>query len=205
MIIGLSGYAKSGKDTVADIIISIDSKQWVVKKFSGKLKQIASLLTGIDINKFEDQDFKDQIMPLEWVEQWVEGTTKYYKIMKVRDFLQKLGTEAVRDGLHKNAWVNALMSDYYGIYDIDTDVTNMPNWIITDCRFPNEFEAIRQSGGVVIRISRNGVKPVNAHPSEIALDGFDFDYVIENNGSLEDLKRSVNFMLNKLNESRSSI
>jgi hypothetical protein len=205
MIIGLSGYAKSGKDTVADIIISIDSNQWVVKKFSGKLKQIASLLTGIDINKFEDQDFKDQIMPLEWVEQWVEGTTKYYKIMKVRDFLQKLGTEAVRDGLHKNAWVNALMYDYYGIYDIDTDVTNMPNWIITDCRFPNEFEAIRQAGGVVVRISRDGVKPVNAHPSEIALDGFDFDYVIENNGSLEDLKRSVNFMLNQLNESRSSI
>jgi hypothetical protein len=205
MIIGLSGYAKSGKDTVADIIISIDSNQWVVKKFSGKLKQIASLLTGIDINKFEDQDFKDQIMPLEWVEQWVEGTTKYYKIMKVRDFLQKLGTEAVRDGLHKNAWVNALMYDYYGIYDIDTDVTNMPNWIITDCRFPNEFEAIRQAGGVVVRISRDGVKPVNAHPSEIALDGFDFNYVIENNGSLEDLKRSVNFMLNQLNESRSSI
>jgi len=207
MIIGLSGYAKSGKDTVADMIISVGSRPWVVKKFSGKLKQMASLLTGIPLVKFEDQEFKEQLMPLDWVEQWVEGTTKYYKLMKVRDFLQRLGTEAVRDGLHKNAWVNALMSDYVINKEYWNDIANgrdigdgYPSWIITDCRFPNEFKAIKDKGGIVIRINRDGIKPINAHPSEIALDDFNFDYVIENNGSLEDLKESVNFILNKINE-----
>jgi hypothetical protein len=165
------------------------------------------LLTGIPLVKFEDQEFKEQLMPLDWVEQWVEGTTKYYKLMKVRDFLQRLGTEAVRDGLHKNAWVNALMSDYVINKEYWNDIANgrdigdgYPSWIITDCRFPNEFKAIKDKGGIVIRINRDGIKPINAHPSEIALDDFNFDYVIENNGSLEDLKESVNFILNKINE-----
>jgi len=206
-LIALSGYAKSGKDTVADMIISVGSRPWAVKKFSAKLKQMASLLTGIPLVKFEDQEFKEQLMPLEWVEQWVEGTTKYYRLMKVRDFLQRLGTEAVRDGLHKNAWVNALMSDYVINKEYWNDIANgrdigdgYPSWIITDCRFPNEFKAIKDKGGIVIRINRGGINPINAHPSETALDDFEFDYVIENNGSLEDLKESVNFILNKINE-----
>lgn len=210
MIIGLSGYAKSGKDTVADMIISMHKEQWVVKKFSGKLKEIASLLTGINIAKFEDQEFKESLMPLDWVEQWMEGTTKYYRLMKVRDFLQRLGTEAIRDGLHKNTWVNALMADYKKIainWDCDgnSTVESYPNWIITDCRFPNEFKAIKDKGGIVVRVKRDGIVPVNAHPSETALDGFEFDYILENNGSLEDLKTSVTFMLNKFDESRNSI
>ena len=212
MIIGLSGYAKSGKDTVADFIIKNSSRPWVVKKFSGKLKEIATLLTGIDINKFEDQEFKDSLMPLNWVETSIEGTTKHYKLMKVRDFLQKLGTEAIRDGLHKNAWVNALMSDYVINKEHWSDIANgrnvgdgYPSWIITDCRFPNEFDAIKKSGGLVIRVIRDGINPVNSHPSETALDSFEFDFTIDNNGSLDDLERNVNFILNQVNGSRSGI
>lgn len=196
MIIGINSYATGGKDTVAKIIQELQpEKSWEVKKFAGKLKLIASLLTGIDVSLFEDQEFKEKLMPLEWVEQWMEGTTKYYKLMKVRDFLQRLGTESVRDTLHNDAWVNALMVDYNLDY----------NWIVTDTRFHNEAQAIRKSGGIVVRINRDGVKPINNHPSEVALDDFDFDFVIENNGSLEDLKRSVTFMLNKFDESRRNI
>ena len=211
MIIGLSGYAKSGKDTVADMIISMHKEQWVVKKFSGKLKEIASLLTGINIAKFEDQEFKESLMPIEWVEQWMDNTTMHYKLMKVRDFLQRLGTEAIRDGLHKNTWVNALMADYKNFhtdkFSVRQGITKpeYPNWIITDCRFPNEFRAIKDKGGIIIRIERDGILPINAHPSETALDAFEFDFEIENNGSLEDLRRSVTFMLNKFDESRNSI
>lgn len=246
MIIGLSGYAKSGKDTVADMIISMHKEQWAVKKFSGKLKEIASLLTGINIAKFEDQEFKESLMPIEWVEQWMDNTTMHYKLMKVRDFLQRLGTEAIRDGLHKNTWVNALMADYKINPSVTThwfnadwdeigqtwfvgdradlpkecrnryydkqenyfylnDRAELPNWIITDCRFPNEFRAIKDNGGIVIRIERDGIVPINAHPSETALDSFEFDFEIENNGSLEDLRRSVTFMLNKFDEGRNSI
>ena len=75
--------------------------------------------------------------------------------MTYREFLQKLGTEAMRDGLHTNVWVNALFADYIphkkeggfqrsvkdtnGIpYDFEYEV-EYPNWIITDMRFPNEL------------------------------------------------------------------
>lgn len=196
MIIGINSYSTGGKDTVAKIIQELQpEKSWEVKKFAGKLKTIASLLTGIDVSLFEDQEFKEKLMPLDWVEQWMEGTTKYYKLMKVRDFLQKLGTEAIRDVLHNDTWANALMVDY----KIES------NWVVTDTRFHNEAQAIRDFGGVVVRINRDGVKPVNAHPSEVALDNFEFDYILENNGSLEDLKRSVTFMLKKFDESRRNI
>ena len=57
MIIGLSGYAGVGKDTLAKYITQVDP-QFQVKKFSGKLKYIASILTGIPAENFESQDFK---------------------------------------------------------------------------------------------------------------------------------------------------
>ena len=191
MIIGLSGYAKSGKDTVAEIIQELQLNEWQIKKFSGKLKTIASLLTGISANKFEEQEFKQSALSNEWG-------------MTVREFLQKLGTDAVREGLHTNAWVNALMADYHT--DTKTEVlgefmkkvTPPCNWIITDCRFPNEAQAIKDKGGVIIRIDRPGIAPVNAHPSETALDNWDFDYKIANASDLVALKQSVEVLLNKI-------
>ena len=107
--------------------------------------------------------------------------------MTVRELLQKLGTEAIRNNLHENAWVNALMVDYR-----TTD-----NWIITDCRFPNEYEYVKKYGGKVIRINRPDVSAVNAHPSETAIDNYDFDGYILNDGSLELLEDSVVSLVDK--------
>ena len=67
------------------------------------------------------------------------------------------------------------------------------NWIITDVRFPNEAQAIKDRGGIVIRVNRLDVDkfttnfPQTLHPSETALDDYKFDHVIDNNGSLEEL------------------
>ena len=72
------------------------------------------------------------------------------------------------------------------------------NWIITDCRFPNEAEAIKDRGGIIIRVDRPGVEPVNAHPSETALDNLDFDYRIANVSDLVALKQTVEVLLNKI-------
>lgn len=205
MIIGLSGYAKSGKDTVAEMIQEIQPNEWQIKKFSGKLKVIASLLTGIPVDKFEDQNFKQSTLSSEWDQLYTAfGDEDISEPMSVRVFLQRLGTDAVRDGLHHNAWVNALMADYHteekeerlGAY---TKIVTPPsNWIITDCRFPNEAQAIKDKGGVIIRIDRPGIKPVNAHPSETALDNWDFDYKIANVSDLIALKQTVEVVLNKI-------
>lgn len=191
MIIGLSGYAKSGKDTVAEIIQDAQPNKWEVKKFSGKLKQIASILTGFHHNWFEDQDFKSSILG----EEWWKNYGDFYHQTTVRDFLQILGTDAIRNGLHNNAWVNALMADYK---PAKMDQYNPSNWIITDCRFPNEAESIKDRGGIIIRVDRPGVEPVNAHPSETALDNWDFDYRIANVSDLVALKQTVEVLLNKI-------
>lgn len=202
-LIGISGKVGSGKDTIGEIIqklcLTNKGPQFEIKKFAGKLKQTASLLTGISIEKFEDQEFKKTILGSEWgkttkqnplnaIEPFKDIT--FVEMMSVRDLLQKLGTEAMRNGLHENVWVNALFANY----------TEDKQWVITDVRFPNEFKAIKEKGGIVIRVNRpgygNSMKELaEAHPSETALDGHDFDYVIENDGNLEKLISKVKEIL----------
>lgn len=232
MIIGLSGYAKSGKDTVARIIQYINKKNsnveytleevidgefdglldieslWRIKKFSGALKKVASILTGIPVHKFEDQEFKESFLGNEWhieVETPLDvvfGDVQFMKMMSVRELLQKLGTDAIRNGLHPNAWVNAAMAGYkptiVGYDGNGSPVSELPHWIFTDCRFPNEAQAVKDRGGVVIRVDRPGVGPVNDHPSETALDDWDFDYKIANVSDLESLKYTVQLLMNKI-------
>lgn len=221
--------------------------EWEIKKFAWKLKEIASMLTGISVYKFEDQEFKKTYLGPEW-NQWsvvFKSTGERYGNfltkkeaeqfekkerqallwsstlktevkefpMTVRDFLQKLGTDGLRDGLHTNVWVNALFADY--IAEPDPAVAEFlkaeglpasmnggklvyPNWIITDCRFPNEAEAVKSREGIIIRVNRTGVKATNAHPSETSLDDWDFDYVIDNDGSMEDLLEKVKTIYEKV-------
>lgn len=238
-LIGISGRAGSGKDTVGDIIqyltsekddrlsfeewkkLALNNSYWANKKFAGKLKTIASLLSGANIEDFEDQEFKKGRMTSDWG-------------MTYREFLQKLGTEAMRDGLHENVWVNALFADYKGrktkIHQLtpvkqDFIVDTYPKWIITDMRFPNEMEAIEERGGITIRVVRehdikvqrsgnsddyviekfDKTNPKHAalklaessrlHPSETALDDAEFHYTIENDGTLEELIEKVKRLL----------
>ena len=233
MIIGINGYAGSGKDTVGTIIQYLKAKPqntsledvldfplthqwwledmstWEIKKWAGKLKAIASMLTGISQEKIEDQEFKKTNLGPEWnktvrifgeyYDGHVEDWTDVERPTSVRDFLQKLGTDAIRDGLHTNAWVNALMSDYKKIDYNDDEQPEYPNWIITDTRFPNEAQAIKDAGGLVIRVDRPGVKPINDHPSEVGLDGWKFDYKIANVSDLKALTGTVEMILVKQN------
>ena len=84
MIIGVSGYSGCGKDTVGTILQQIDKdSHWEIKKWAGKLKQVAELLTGIPVEKFEDQEFKKTNLGKQW-------NDRINNPMSVRDFLQKL-------------------------------------------------------------------------------------------------------------------
>jgi hypothetical protein len=180
MIIGINGKIGSGKDTIGEIIrgLCLTNKDQVfeIKKFAGKLKQIGSILSGIPVEKFEDQEFKQKHMGLEWE-------------MTYREFLQKLGTEAMRDGLHTNVWVNALFADYRLWSDGSKDW--YPNWIITDMRFPNEMEAIVEKGGLTIRVVRNN----NAKYSDKKVKSIlkDMGYVDLSDGVWEELAINEGF------------
>ncbi len=142
----------------------------------------------------------------------------------VRQFLQEVGTDVMRNVIHPNFWVNALFVDYKPTYNAKHPITvdTAPNWIITDVRFPNELQAIKDRGGVTIRVNRLSVEPSikdenwykglksynmlsksgeislkNLHPSETALDNAEFDYIIDNNGTIEDLIVKVKDILIK--------
>jgi cytidylate kinase len=209
-IIALSGYIGSGKDTIASIIKKLDvDHDWKIKKFGYKLKQIATILTGIPSDKFEDQEFKKTYLGDEWtVETKIDHTlikdgkatrAKVFNRMTVRDMLQKLGTEAIRNGLHPDTWVNALMCDYKKTKDKDEEYS-YPNWIITDLRFPNEYDAIKSMGGIIIRVNREiDVSDRLKHISEIALDDYKFDYVIDNTSDMDHLISEVTIFLKQFN------
>lgn len=132
-LIGITGYAGSGKDTVGLIIMHnlfwfVNKNSCSIQKFAAKVKEVASVLTGVDAIKFDDQEFKKAYNPL-------FGMTN-------RELLQKIGTEALRDHLHPDVWIKSLFKDYNPSKNI---------WIITDVRFPNEYQAIKERGGVIIR------------------------------------------------------
>jgi hypothetical protein len=183
MIIGINGYAGSGKDTVGTILQQIDrDSHWEIKKWAGKLKQVAELLTGIPVEKFEDQEFKKTNLGKQWNDR----------------INNPIGTEGLRDGLHTNTWVNALMADYKCVpADRAPNGWDCNNWIITDTRFPNEAQAIKDADGIIIRVTRPGIGPVNDHPSETGLNQWNFDYEIQNDGTLENLINSVKIFKQK--------
>jgi hypothetical protein len=213
MIIGINGKIGAGKDTVGTIIqgliLTNKNQFFEIKKFGGKLKQIASILTGIPVKKFEDQEFKTNLLDVQW------GTVQdiplnsippfadmqFNVMMTVREFLQKLGTEAMRDGLHKNVWVNALFADYKEYrrkVEDEEYVKEYPNWIITDLRFPNELDSVEKRDGITIKVTRSHEKNKNTaklHPSETALDKAVFDYEILNDGTMEELVQKVREIL----------
>lgn len=259
-IIGISGKIGSGKDTIGKIIqglmigednfvggvlgfldtydeyLDYEPKEWQIKKFAGKLKQIVSILTGIPVEDLEKQEVKDRLLSPEWQHIMTDNNTNEVSTTKrtVRYMLQQVGTNAMRYVIHPNIWVNALFADYNCSPNEQVGTTpenlkwiegDYPNWIITDCRFPNELEAIKVRGGVSIRVNRpyeinvdrghGNVTTVkydetnpdhvalvkghlaNQHESETALDDAHFDYVIDNNGTIEELIEKVKQILIK--------
>lgn len=137
-------------------------------KFGDKLKDIVSLLIGCSRQNLEDREFKERELGEEW---WCykgkDNTLIPYKpgdnmddenLIKPtpRLLLQLLGTECGRKILHPNIWVNSAFSTP-GQFLWNKE-SNMPEdthkLIFTDVRFPNEFKAIKERGGINIRIER---------------------------------------------------
>jgi hypothetical protein len=123
--------------------------------------------------------------------------------------LQYWGTEVCRKSFHDDIWIAALENK---LRNSEDDV------VISDCRFPNEIKAIRKAGGMVIRVvrgpepewydaavsanrgpnanvswalSRAKLERLNVHASETSWVGTKFDYVLDNNGTLDHLYQQV--------------
>lgn len=157
-------------------------------------------------------DFSTEADAMEYIKSnYRYGYTPEIKsyIITPRLLLQLIGTECGRKILHPNTWLNATFADWqpigYRSEPIDlpinvgsVDIVDYPNWIITDVRFPNEVTSIKQRGGIVIRLERDSATGVGVHESETSLDTYtEFDYTIQNNGTVDELVEQVRAILTK--------
>jgi len=192
-LVGLSGYARSGKDEAAKVLVEAG---WERIAFADKLRQMLYEINPIikherqfnEVLAHQDEEvvsvfYSDNVVRLQTIIDYYgwDGykSTPYGE--EIRALLQRLGTEGGRKTLWDSIWVDAALNDLKqdGLY------------VVTDCRFPNEAGAIKDRGGMVVRITRAGVGPANSHASETSLDDWKFDSFIRNDGSLEEFHDKV--------------
>lgn len=188
-IIGLSGFARTGKDEVASVLINEFGFQRVA--FADKLRDmIYALNPMVDISDLTC-DHADYNATKTWKSVYLQDvidvyTWDNYKESRygpeIRRLLQRLGTEAGRQTLWDSIWIDAALT---GLPD-DAKV------VVTDARFFNEFDAVRERGGEIWRIERPGVGPLNDHASETeATDYPHFSKWLHNDSNLEGLRQKV--------------
>jgi len=179
MIIGISGKAGSGKDTVYNMMEEMYASKKIMMnvKFAKALKDKAGGLLEVDPEMFESQEFKASKIPTSEEE------------MTYRDFLLLFGTEVMRR-VDPNYWVNIAMKDA----ELFEQYAYTP--VFTDVRFPNELQAIKDVGGIILRVDMVGNEGVD-HISDSALDDAQFDYrITAKKGDLEHLEESVKAFMN---------
>ena len=200
MIIGVCGLIGAGKDTIADYLVNIH--QFRRESFANTLKDAVANVFGWDRELLEgrtrhSREWREQVDP--W---WAERLGM--PNLTPRWVLQYWGTEVVRRGFHDDTWIASLENRLRKTTD---DV------VISDCRFPNEIDAIKRAGGLVIRVvrgpepewyplaesvnagptnitwslSKDQLAKYNIHASETAWIGTAFDAVIDNNNTMDHL------------------
>ena len=166
--IGLSGWAKSGKDTIANYLVENHGYRKV--SFADPMREALLRLDPVIPYMGVNMRLSVAVRLIGWED--VKRNSP-----DVRVLLQRFGTEVGREMFGQNFWVDLAMSKIQPGEKI----------VFADVRYKNEAEAVSASGGVVVRVNRDGVVAANDHSSEHDLDDYNFDLVIDNNGSLEDL------------------
>lgn len=169
-VIGISGYARSGKDTIAEKLAEVG---YVRGSFADAIREALYKLNPIVIGS--SPTYKLEIRLKELVE--AVGWEKAKEAAEVRELLQRFGTEVGREMFGDSIWV-----DY--LFDSLPDGSKV---VIPDVRYPNEADAITELGGEVWRVERDGVSAVNGHISDSAMDNYPFKITAYNNGTIEEL------------------
>jgi hypothetical protein len=177
MIVGISGLARSGKDTLGKLFV--DRGMFRRRSFAGNLKQAAQDIFGFDAAQLHG-DKKEVIDPY-----W--GFTPRWA-------LQFLGTDLCRKQLDTDIWVRSTMRG------IDKNSPISESWCLTDVRFRNEALAIHRRGGIVVRIERDAAGASNGiigHASE-DLSDVPYDVLVPNNGEIRELVPWVTAVFDEL-------
>lgn len=168
MVIAFTGYAQSGKDTAGAYFMS---KGYTRVGFADKLKEMA-----LSVLKMTS--------PLRYVHVCEVGWDRVKKEQRYRKFLQDFGSLMRQDD--PDYWVNKVRLTIGILGDV----------VITDLRYPNEARSLRREyETIIIRVIRPGTGPTNAHSSENELDKIEPDFVVENDGSIEELHSKLESIL----------
>ena len=167
MIIVLSGYARSGKDEIAKVLV--EEHGYIRVAFADKIREF--------LYELNPQVGSTRLAPLVSEYGWDVAKSS----PEVRYLLQTLGVSA-RKLFGDKFWVHQALGSMALAH---------PKIVITDVRFTNEADTIKTNGGQIWRVTRPGIEAVNSHISEHDLDKYVFDLVIDNDLTLESLKEKV--------------
>lgn len=169
-VIGMNGYAGSGKSTAARILVSRFG--FVEMKFAKWLKDMLRAL-GLTDREIEG-DLKEVPNPI------LGGQTPRYA-------MQMLGTEWGRKLIHDNLWVGLAQ---YAVSQAEQ--SGLKRIVFSDCRYPNEARLIQHTlGGSVWRLVRPQGGEVGAHSSERIQSEIRPDLIIDNSGTVDDLEERI--------------
>lgn len=191
MIIGLAGYKRSGKNLTAEIMGHYLGDAMDQMAFADPLRAMA---VAVDpIVAWDSQagmiSYADVMEALGY-----EAAKDTYPASRI--FLQRLGSEGVRDVLGTEYGLTELLggdSMWVALARrrarLSAEAGKIP--VFTDVRFPDEADMIRAEGGKVIRVWRGENTSGDTHQSETALDGYQFDHTIDNTGTSSELWAKV--------------
>ncbi len=210
MILGVTGLIGSGKDTIADYLVTEHGFKRV--SFAASLKDAVSAVFGWDREMLEGTTKQSRVWREEVDTWWAERLAM--PNLTPRWVLQNWGTELFRNHFHTDIWVASVENKLRQAKD---DI------VITDCRFANEVNAIKNAGGITCRVFR-GENPIwyqaaidynrgpngnagwslgkrkldkhNVHASEYSSVGLKYDHYLQNDGSILDLHEQINQLLN---------
>ena len=174
MIIGLSGYAQSGKDTVANILVNQYGYQRVA--FADKIREF---LYKTNPDLIYNAGWGEASVPLKSIID-MYGWDKAKQSENIRTLLQNVGV-AARNVFGDDFWIKQALAP----------AMKYKNIVVTDVRFENEANIIKHFDGQIWRVKRLGVTAVNAHVSETEMDNYKVDQIFVNNGTIEDLSATV--------------
>lgn len=181
-LIGFGCKQRRGKDTAAEFAVARLRQHGIparIDAFAFSLKEAASAIFGFSTGQLYGE---------------LKAVEDLYWRLTPRDVLQRLGTEALQREFGRDIWVRTLFRRLRALSS--NTVT-----VVADVRFRHEFDALKEHGGYLIRVDRNvadeGRK--DQHLSEIDLDDCNaWDAFIDNNGSLADLRASVDSLIDHL-------
>lgn len=180
MIIGISGRKFSGKSTVATLLFNATG--YKIVSFADKLKDVTCLLSGCTREQLEDYDFKENsLVPAHLRPYCGDAEQPTY-----RAFLQHFGSEFMRS-VNDSIWIDCTLANA-GAF----------NLIISDVRFPNEAKAIKDRGGIIIKVVRDGIESNDTHCSETSINEIIPDFIVHNDSSMQDLVFNIDTLVRHL-------